>query len=147
MGAHELFEKGDEFLEHGGQSMADGAALVPEVGFVSDAAQAEYHGLHALSDAVDGNWRGAATEEVEAAWHAIKAVPGLHDAFEMPDYVEAGYDALETVTGGNTPIAPAARGGMDRKQGIERSPWTGERTNAPLVSPEVQKLAFGHWAQ
>ena len=125
----------------------DGTGLFPGAGEVVDGLQAEYHGQHALSDALDGNWRGAAKEEVEAAWHAIKAVPGAHEVFEVPHYLEAGYDTLETVGVGTTPIAPAARGGMDRNLGVERSPWTGERTNAPLVSPEVQQLAFGHWAQ
>jgi hypothetical protein len=147
MGSHEFFEQGDEILEHGGQVMLDGAGMIPGAGEAVDAGQAEYHSLEGMQDAVDGNWRGAAKEEAEAALHAIKAVPGAHELFEIPDYIEAGHDVLEMVTGGDTPIAPSARAGMDRSMGIERSPWTGERTNAPLVSPEVQQLAFGHWAQ
>jgi hypothetical protein len=48
--AKEFFDVGDTVLNHGGQVALDAVALVPGVGEVANAAQAEYHLLHASND-------------------------------------------------------------------------------------------------
>ena len=131
-----FFESGDEFLEGGGQVGGDGIGLAleaadaaPIFGEVLEAAQAEYHGLHAVNDFKNGHYADAAQEEMEAAWHAVGALPGAHEALAIPHYLEAGSDALDLITGGDVPLVPQTG-----------NPFTGY----PLVSPLMK--AVGHYA-
>jgi hypothetical protein len=101
-----FFEDGDDMLDGGGQVVADGVSLIPEIGAASEAAQSIYHSGHAMNDFKNGNYTGAAKEELEALWHGVGAVPEFHDALQVPHMIETAWDTAQLLGGNNVPIVP-----------------------------------------
>ena len=122
-------EHAHDFMDHGGKVIADGLGMIPGVGEFAEGAQAELASVDAMDAFHDGDYGRAAGDELEAAEHAFKAIPGAHEVFEIPDYIEAASDTLDMVTGGDVPLVPSAMAG---------------RAKVPMASAATQ--AFGHYA-
>jgi hypothetical protein len=107
--ANGLFDVGDTVLNHGGQVALDVAGLIPGVGEVASAAQAEYHLLHASNDFARGDNEQAMAQTTEAAWNTLNAIPVAHQALEGVHIGELATDSMLTLgnyaTGANSPMS------------------------------------------
>ncbi len=88
-----FFDTVDGILDFGGQTVLDAVNLVPAYGEAVSGAQAVYHGAHAVSDLMGGNYQGAMQQGGSALWNGINAIPGVHEALEPVHVAELMYDA------------------------------------------------------
>jgi hypothetical protein len=141
-----FFATVDDMLDHGGQTALDALSFIPGVGQAAGAAQALYHGAHAVSDIADGNYRGAVTQGFEWASH------GLGTAFHhaaMPihaaEFLWDGYAGSQNIKGGHLPMAGAAipeaatslilDGHLPHWHGAPEQPE--DDPNTPLIQPKT----------
>jgi hypothetical protein len=90
----DYFESNDDKLHRTGegQDRLDYWSTFPLLGEGCSAAQALYHGAHAVHDLSKGDYRGATEQAYETAYDGVNAIPAVHEANEPSHVTELGYD-------------------------------------------------------